>query len=241
VKKDGGQLATIDGALLFQSYMAGYVPSQLDATAYLEWKDKVVPRATYPNMARWLDHMASFTPSQRSAWPANPTDPSTQAPVSAPKPGSLSKAQPPVIAKKEEDDDDDVDLFGDDDDAEVVIEVVKEKSMKEKLEEKKQAALERLAKKEAKQKTLCSLEIKPWDAEQDLHKLFAKLKTDIVMDGLKWSENCALKDVAFGIKKILLTAVISVNLSMDGIIEDILEGPMADEIQSMEMTSMSLL
>jgi len=158
----------------------------------------------------------------------------------AEKEAAKKKAEAAKKAEAEADDDDMDDMFGDDDEADEAPKP-KEKSMKEKLEEKKQAALERLAKKEAKQRSLCTLEIKPWDAEQDLLVLFKKLKADIVMDGLKWSENCALHDIAFGIKKIVLTAVINMNLSMDAIIEDILEGPMSEEIQSMEMTSMSLL
>ena len=41
--------------------------------------------------------------------------------------------------------------------------------------------------------------------------------------------------------EIVMTAVINQNLSMDEIIEEITEDLFADEIQSMEMTSMSLL
>ena len=48
-------------------------------------------------------------------------------------------------------------------------------------------------------------------------------------------------DVAFGVKKMLLTAVLPMNLSMDSIIEDMTEDICADESQSMNMTSMSLL
>ena len=108
-------------------------------------------------------------------------------------------------------------------------------------EEKKQAALERLAKKEAKQRSLCNLEVKPWEEEQDLMELFAKIKKEVVMDGLVWGENCALKPVAYGIKKICMTAVINQTISMDAIIEEILEERFPDEIQSMEMLNMSLL
>jgi translation elongation factor EF-1beta len=63
----------------------------------------------------------------------------------------------------------------------------------------------------------------------------------VVRDGLKWSENCALVDVAFGIKKIICTAVIPLALSMDEIIEEMTEETFTSEIQSMQMTSMSLL
>ena len=108
-------------------------------------------------------------------------------------------------------------------------------------EEKKQAALERLAKKEAKQRSLCNLEVKPWEEEQDLMELFNKIKATVKREGLVWGENCALKPVAYGIKKICMTAVIPMSVSMDEIIEEILEDIFPDEIQSMEMTNMSLL
>jgi len=108
-------------------------------------------------------------------------------------------------------------------------------------EVKKQEAMARLAKKEANQRSLCNLEIKPWEASQDLKALYAKIKATVVLDGLKWSENCALVDVAFGVQKIVCTAVIPLSLSMDAIIDDMTEETFVDEIQSMNMTSMSLL
>jgi translation elongation factor EF-1beta len=71
--------------------------------------------------------------------------------------------------------------------------------------------------------------------------LFDKIKTTVVRDGLQWGENCELKPVAHGIKKICMTAVISMDVSMDEIIEEIVEVSLKDEVQSMEMTSMTLL
>ena len=50
-----------------------------------------------------------------------------------------------------------------------------------------------------------------------------------------------LEDVAFGVKKIICSAVINQTMSMDAIIEEITEEAFADEVQSMTMTSMSLL
>ena len=116
-----------------------------------------------------------------------------------------------------------------------------EEQREKEIEEKKQAALARLAKKEANQRSLCNLEIKPWGAEQDLLELYARIKAEVKQDGLKWSEGCNLVEVAFGVKKIVCTAVIATNLSMDAIIEEMTEESFADDIQSMSMTSMSLL
>ena len=105
----------------------------------------------------------------------------------------------------------------------------------------KEAALQRLATKEARQKSLCTIEIKPWEASQDLPALFAKIQATMVRDNLTWSEQCKLVEVGYGVRKIVCTAVIGQELSMDAIIEDMVEDTFADEIQSMEMTSMSLL
>merc|ERR1712216_497007 len=109
------------------------------------------------------------------------------------------------MGAEEEDDDD---FWGDDE---------------EQLEEAKAQAMAKLAKKEANQRSLCNLEIKPWEAEQDLKVLFKKIQTTVAKDGLKWSENCKLVDVAFGVQKIVCTAVINQTLSMDAIIEEMTE------------------
>lgn len=134
-------------------------------------------------------------------------------------------------------DDDDFDVFGDDagdneDDA-------PKESREEMMARLKKEAEERTAKKEAKQRTLVAVEIKPWDVEQDLMALWKKVTTTVVQDGLKWGENCTLADVAFGIKKIQCTFVMGVNNSSDDVIDKILE--MEDEVQSAEVTSMNVL
>mmetsp|Transcript_8937 Transcript_8937/g.12420 ORF Transcript_8937/g.12420 Transcript_8937/m.12420 type:complete len:218 (+) Transcript_8937:47-700(+) len=155
------------------------------------------------------------------------------APTPAPKKAAPAPAPAPAPAA---DDDDDDDWFAEDDDEEE-----KPKEVNEALEKAKKAAMEKLAKKEAKQRSLCALEIKPWSTEQDLMELFKKVKKTVVREGLVWSENCELRPVAFGLKKIALTAVINQTISMDEIIEDITEDLLADEVQSMELLSMSLL
>jgi translation elongation factor EF-1beta len=174
-------------------------------------------------------------------------------PAAAAAPAAVKKAAAPAKKSAADDDDDDMDLGFDDDDEEeeeasapapnsrqAKAAALKAENEK-KLEEAKAAALARLAKKEANQRSLCNLEIKPWEAEQDLLALFAKIKKEVVRDGLKWSENCALVDVAFGVKKIVCTAIIPVAVSMDEIIDEMTEETFVDEIQSMNMTSLSLL
>jgi elongation factor 1-beta len=103
----------------------------------------------------------------------------------------------------------------------------------------KREAEERTAKKEAKQRTLVCIEIKPWGMEQDLMVLWKKITQTITQDGLKWGEGCTLADVAFGIKKIQTTFTMGVNNSSDDVIEAIQN--MEDEVQSVEVTSMNVL
>ena len=138
-------------------------------------------------------------------------------------------------AKKEEDDDDDFDVFGDDDDEE---EEAPKESRAEMLERLKREANERLVKKQAKQRTLVAIEVKPWDTEQDLMALWKKI-TEIKQEGVKFGENCHLVDVAFGIKKICMSFTMGNDSSSDEIIEQI--EAMEDEVQSVELTSMNVL
>ena len=164
----------------------------------------------------------------------------------AKKAAPKKEAAPPA----KDDDDDMDDLFDDDDEDDApagkpLSRAEQAKAAKAErdaiIAKKKEETLARLAIKEAKQRSLCNLEIKPWEAEQDLNDLFKRLKEQCKPEGLQWSENCQLVDVAFGVKKMILTAVLPMTLSMDAIIDEILEDLFPDEIQSMSMTSMSLL
>merc|ERR1712160_131579 len=145
------------------------------------------------------------------------------------------KAEKKAAKESKKDDDDDFDVFGEDEDEE---EAPKE-SRKDMMARLKKEAEERTAKKEAKQRTLCAIEIKPFGTEQDLNVLFKKIITEIKQDGLKWAEACALQDVAFGIKKIVTTFTIGAANSSDDVIEAI--EAFDDEVQSVELLSMNVL
>jgi len=119
--------------------------------------------------------------------------------------------------------------------------VEKSKGVVATMNEKKQPQIQRLATKEARQNSLRTIEIKPWEASQDLSALFAKIQATMVRDDLTWCEQCKLVEVGYGVRKIVCTAVIGQELSMDAIIVDMVEDSFADEIQSMEMTSMTLV
>eukprot|EP00615_Pteridomonas_danica_P005080 CAMPEP_0114341128 /NCGR_PEP_ID=MMETSP0101-20121206/8840_1 /TAXON_ID=38822 ORGANISM="Pteridomonas danica, Strain PT" /NCGR_SAMPLE_ID=MMETSP0101 /ASSEMBLY_ACC=CAM_ASM_000211 /LENGTH=241 /DNA_ID=CAMNT_0001474627 /DNA_START=48 /DNA_END=773 /DNA_ORIENTATION=- len=226
-----------------KSYIEGWSFSPKDSEVFSAFS--LPCPAAHPHAYRWYIHIAALTGLPTALINSAPATPAS---VAAHAPAKDEKK----VAKKaaDDDDDDEMDLGFDDEEEEEEKPAGKSRAQQAKelkeqrdkeLEEKKAAALARLAKKEANQRSLCNLEIKPWESEQDLLELFAKIKKTVVMDGLKWSENCALVDVAFGIKKLVLTAVISLNLSMDAIIEEMTEETFVDEIQSMQMTSMSLL
>lgn len=100
-------------------------------------------------------------------------------------------------------------------------------------------AEERAATKEAKQRTVVGIEIKPVSTEQDLMELWKKITTTVVQDGVIWGESCTLAPVAFGIKKIQTTFVMGVNNSSEDIKEAI--EAMEDEVQSADITSMNVL
>merc|ERR1719238_831381 len=129
--------------------------------------------------------------------------PKAAAPAPAPKPAAKPKPAPapaPAPKPKPADDDDDMDdMFGDDDEDE------KPKEMDENLLKLKAAAEARLAKKEAAQKSMVVIEVKPWEADQDLNALWKEIVTEMTFEGLKWGEACQLVDVAFGIKKIVMS------------------------------------
>ena len=103
----------------------------------------------------------------------------------------------------------------------------------------KKEAEERTAKKEAKQRTLVAIEVKPFSTETDLPALWKKITTEVVQDGLKWGEECHLAEIAFGIKKICMTFTMGINNSSDDVCEAI--EAFEDEVQSVEVMSMNVL
>jgi translation elongation factor EF-1beta len=260
-------LAAVDTLLSGDTNFLGGVgagPSSADAELYDALaKHPKEALDLLPNLKRWSEMVGLFMPFVRSSWPplsaplkvpkVSEVAPAAAAAAAPQKAAAAAPAAAKAAAAEEEDNDDEMDWGDDDEDAgpkEAVVHpsgsraaIAAEAKAKRdaETEKKKEEAMARLAKKEANQRSLCNLEIKPWEASQDLKALYAKIKETVVLDGLKWSENCALVDVAFGVQKIVCTAVIPLSLSMDAIIDEMTEDTFADEIQSMNMTSMSLL
>ncbi|GBG24225.1 Elongation factor 1-beta [Hondaea fermentalgiana] len=142
------------------------------------------------------------------------------------KPAAASDAKP---AATEEEDDDDFDLFGDDDEE-------AEKALAEKMAAEKAA---RKAGKGKGERSLIVLEVKPYDAETDLEVLAKGIKK-FEHEGIQnWGKEHKLLPVAFGIKKLAISAVVYDDLmGVDGL-SDLIEEKYGDLIQSIDVQAMS--
>lgn len=81
--------------------------------------------------------------------------------------------------------------------------------------------------------------MKVYDQEEDLNKLFAKIKSEIVMDGLVWNNEPKIVPVAFGMNKLQVGCVVEdAKISLDDIFEKLEEW---EEVQSTDTVSFQKL
>merc|ERR1711877_77911 len=89
-------------------------------------------------------------------------------------------------------------------------------------------------------KSMITLDVKPFDDETDLDALAAKIKSEIAMDGLVWGQKHEKKPLAFGIFKLVITAVVEdEKVSTDDLTEKIEEYD--DEVQSVDIAAFNKL
>ena len=87
------------------------------------------------------------------------------------------------------------------------------------------------------EKSLLVLEVKPWEADTDLEMVWNKIK-EYTQEGLAWGETFKLEPVAYGIKKLVMTATIVDSLVlMDDITENI--EAIEEYVQSCTVASMN--
>jgi len=220
-------LAAFNGFMGSKSYVEGWSYSAADSEFFAKFSG-APDAAKFAHAYRWYIHVAALK-GVRGVYLT-----STPAPAAPAAPAKVEKKEK-AAPKKEEEDDDDFDVFGDDDEEEEA----EEESRADKLARLKAEAEARTAAKEAKQRTIVGIEIKPWDTEQDLMELWKKVTSTVTQDGLKWGEACNLVDVAFGIKKIVTTFVMGAKNSSDDVVEAIEN--MEDDVQSVEVISMNVL
>ena len=89
------------------------------------------------------------------------------------------------------------------------------------------------------EKSLIVLEVKPWEAETDLVQLWKNICV-LEQDGLSWGATYKLEEMAFGIKKLVMTCAIEdAKVLMDDVTDKI-EG-FEDLVQSVQVASMNKL
>merc|ERR1712156_377390 len=205
------------------------VNSMLDRVVKLEQKNNEIKAQLQAALAR-LDQLEAAGKS--AAAPA-------AAPVAAVCPAK--KEEPAKKAESEDDDDDcsDFDFDSESEDEE-------EKAAAEALKAKRVAEYNaRKAEKAAKKgvvaaKSMITLDVKPFDDETDLDALALKIKSEIAMDGLVWGQKHEKKPLAFGIFKLVITAVVEdEKVSTDDLTEKIEEYD--DEVQSVDIAAFNKL
>ncbi|KAF8975549.1 Translation elongation factor 1 beta [Entomortierella lignicola] len=143
--------------------------------------------------------------------------------------GLSAKAGSAAPAAAAEEDDEDVDLFGSDDDE------VDEEAEKLKQQRLAEYAAKKALKPKTIAKSMCTLDVKPWDDETDMVALEAHVR-GITMDGLLWGQS-KLVPIGYGIKKLQINCVIEDELvSLDALEEQIVAAE--DYVQSMDMAAM---
>lgn len=157
-------IATLNVTLSSQSYLGGCYPSAKDAETFEEIKVKDLAHA--PHVRRWYNHMCSFTERERASWKAA---------------GGKEAAK-----EEKEAEDEDFDVFGEEDSEE-------ERKREEDFDRRAKEAQARIDAKKAKSgkveiaKSMCILDVKPYDSDTNLDEIAAKVVA-ISMDGLKWGE-----------------------------------------------------
>ena len=132
-----------------------------------------------------------------------------------------------------DDDDDAGDLFGDDDDGAAAKKIAENAAAAAAAKPKE----EKKVKKEEIAKSAVIYEVKPIEAGQDMKAIEASIRS-IKMDGLVWGEEFNIEDVAFGIQKLVVQAIIEdEKVGLDQLEEAMAAFP--EQIQSSDFCSMS--
>jgi len=174
--------AKLNEYLLTKSYISGFEATAEDVAVFKALAK--APAAEFVNALRWYNHINSFSAEF----------------------SKLGGAAPAAKNDEEEEEDDDMDFFGSDDE--------EEDAEAERVKAERVAAYNaRKAEKAEKKgvvaaKSMITLDIKPFDDETDLQALAAKIKSEITMDGLVWGSKHELKPLAFGIFKLVITAIV---------------------------------
>jgi len=229
-------VAALEQHLATRSYVTGYSQT-IDDITELKALSEIPSPASYPHTYRWASHIIALTGISSIAK-------GTAATVTA----TVASSTKAAAAKTDDFDD----LFGDDDEEEVLNddgENAEEAAATKARQARMEAARKLKEEKDAKdgkvkadkakpvEKSLLVLEVKPWEADTDLEMVWNKIK-EYTQEGLAWGETFKLEPVAYGIKKLVMTATIVDSLVlMDDITENI--EAIEEYVQSCTVASMN--
>lgn len=104
---------------------------------------------------------------------------------------------------------------------------------------KEKADGKKVKKEKPAEKSLIALEVKPWEADTDLVMVWKEI-CKLEQDGLTWGAAHKLEEMAFGIKKLVMTCVIEDKKVLMDDVTDKIEG-FEEWVQSVQVASMNKL
>lgn len=201
-------LGQLNGFLANKSFIEGYSLSQADVAYANALATADVSK--FKHVERFLLHVAQFSKAEQAKFPAAP---------------SAAVA----VAAEEEEDSDEGDLFGSDsdEDDEAVAAAAAKRAEAAKAAQKKKAP-------PAGRSTIV-FDVKVWEADQDLDALAAKIKSEVVMEGLTWAPAVSKVPLAFGIFKLQVMCTVFDDLvPTTEMITDPIEA-MENDVQSVDI------
>ena len=216
-------LADLEKKLENNLFVKGAQPSHEDAEAFEKFiTAKCVPdQDKFPSVWAWYSLMVLFEDEVIKSWK------SSAKPEQNKKGGKKGKKEEKQEKKPEKGgDEDDLDLFGEE----------TEEDKKAKEEMKKKNKENKKNKKKEVDKSHVILEVKGWEADQDLEALAKKIISTIKKDGLSWNTGYKLEEVAFGVKKLIIAFLAEDEKCSVQEIVDELES-WENDIQSVEVVS----
>jgi len=208
-------LNKLNDFLLDKSYIAGWDVSSEDVAVFKAIS--AAPNAELVNALRWWNHIKSYQSEFGSI--------------------GAAKVAAAAAAESEEEDDDDMDFFASDDEEDAAAEALKAQRVAEYNKRKAEKAEKKGV---VAAKSMITIDVKPFDDETDLAELAKKIKSEITMDGLVWAQEHKLVPLAFGIKKLVITAIVEdAKVSTDDLTEKIEEYD--DEVQSTDIAAFNKL
>ena len=216
-------LADLEKKLENNLFVKGAQPSHEDAEAFEKFiTAKSVPdQDKFPSVWAWYSLMVLFEDEVIKSWK------SSAKPEQNKKGGKKGKKEEKQEKKPEKGgDEDDLDLFGEE----------TEEDKKAKEEMKKKNKNNKKNKPKPVDKSHVILEVKGWEADQDLEALAKKIISTIKKDGLSWNTGYKLEEVAFGVKKLIIAFLAEDEKCSVQEIVDELES-WENDIQSVEVVS----